>query len=107
MTDPMQPGPAVGLRLGRYCPAGVVTDCDPLTSPPARDAGVSFTTRSGVFPMSRHPSGTAGGNWVTSFDKSIIPGQEYRGRVFYSTFVGDLLMMIPPGLDAGQTVSIR
>ena len=107
MTDPMQPGPAVGLRLGRYCPAGVVTDCDPLTSPPARDAGVTFTTRSGVFPMSRHPSGTAGGNWVTSFDKSIIPGQEYRGRVFYSTFVGDLLMMIPPGLDAGQTVSIR
>ena len=44
---------------------------------------------------------------MTSFDKSAFPGQEYFGRVFYGTFTGDLLMMIPPGLDVGQTVSIR
>jgi hypothetical protein len=106
LTDPMQPGPALGFRVGRYCVSGV-TDCDPLTSPPARDAGVDFFTRSGLVVMSRHPSSTAGGNYVSSFDKSIIPGQEYRGRVFYVSFTGDLVMMIPPGLDVGQTISIR
>jgi len=106
MTDPMQPGPALGFRLGRYCLAGVV-GCDPLTSPPARDAGVDFSTRSGLVSMARRPSNTSGGTAVTSFDKSVIPGQEYRGRVFYSTFVGDALMMIPPGLDVGQTITIR
>jgi hypothetical protein len=106
MTDPMQPGPVLGFRLGRYCLSGV-QGCDPQTSPPARDAGVAFTTRSGLDPMARHPSNTAGGTAVTSFDKSVIPGQEYRGRVFYSTFVGDALMMIPPGLDVGQSITIR
>jgi hypothetical protein len=106
MTDPMQPGPALGFRLGRVCPAQVV-GCDPLTSPPARDAGVDFFTRSGLVPMSRHPSNTAGGTAVTSFDKSVIPGLEYKGRVFYSTYVGDALMMVPPGLDANQTFTIR
>ena len=106
MTDPMQPGPALGLRLGRYCQTGVA-GCDPLTSPPARDAGVDFFTRSGIEPMSRHPSNTSGGNAVTSFDKSVIPGLEFKGRVFYSTFVGDALMMVPPGLDATQTFTIR
>jgi hypothetical protein len=106
MTDPMQPGPALGLRLGKYCPTGVA-DCNPLTSPPARDAGVDFFTRSGLDPMSRHPSSTSGGNAVTSFDKSVIPGLEYKGRVFYSTFVGDALMMAPPGLDVTQTFTIR
>jgi hypothetical protein len=68
---------------------------------------VDFFTQSGVIGMSRRPSSTSTGNAVTSFDKSIIPGQEYRGRVFYGTYVGDLLMMTPPGLDVGQTVSIR
>jgi hypothetical protein len=106
MTDPMQPGPALGLRLGKYCPTGVA-DCNPLTSPPARDSGVDFFTRSGLDPMSRHPSSTSGGNAVTSFDKSVIPGLEYKGRVFYSTFVGDALMMAPPGLDVTQTFTIR
>jgi len=106
MTDPMQPGPALGFRLGRYCPSGVV-GCDPATSPPARDAGVDFFTRSGLAPMARRPSNTAGGNAVTSFDKSVVPGLEYKGRVFYSTFVGDALMMAPPGLDVSQTFTIR
>ena len=106
MTDPMQPGPALAFRLGRFCQTGVA-GCDPLTSPPARDAGVDFSTRSGLEPMSRHPSTTSGGNAVTSFDKSVIPGLESRGRVFYSTFVGDALMMVPPGLDATQTFTIR
>ena len=106
MTDPMQPGPALGFRLGRFC-VPALTGCDPATSPPARDAGVRFFTQSGFISMSRHPSNTSGGNFVTSFDKSIFPGQEYRGTVFYSTFIGDALMMIPPGLDVGQTLTIR
>jgi hypothetical protein len=106
MTDPMQPGPALGFRIGRFCQTGVA-GCNPLTSPPARDAGVNFFTRSGLEPMSRRPSNSAGGNAVTSFDKSVIPGLEYKGRVFYSTFVGDALMMVPPGLDASQTFTIR
>jgi hypothetical protein len=102
----MEPGPVVGFRLGRFCPVGL-SACDPLTSPPARDAGVNFFTQSGLEGMSRRPSSTSTGNAVISFDKSTIPDQEYRGRVFYGTYVGDLLMMIPPGLDVGQTVSIR
>lgn len=106
MTDPMQPGPKLAFRLGRFCDAGVV-GCDPLTSPPARDAGVAFSTRSGLLPMTRRPTNTAGGNAVTSFDKSVIPGLEYKGRVYYSTFVGNALMMAPPGLDASQTFTIR
>ncbi len=106
MDDPMQPGPVVGFRVGRYCLSGV-TGCDATTSLPARDAGVSFFTLSGLAAMSRHPSSTSGGTWVTSFDRSLFSGQEYLGRVFYATFTGDLLMMSPPGLDVGQTISIR
>jgi hypothetical protein len=106
MTDPMQPGPALGFRLGRFCVTALV-GCNAQTSPPARDAGVDFYTQSGFVAMSRHPSNTSGGNFVTSFDKSVFPGQEYRGTVFYSTFIGDALMMIPPGLDVGQTLTIR
>jgi len=106
MNDPMQPGPAVAFRIGRYCLASV-PGCDPLTSPPARDTGVDFYTQSGVFAMARHPNSTAGGNSVTSFDKSVFPGLEYIGSVFYSTFTGDIVMMTPPGLDVGQNVTIR
>jgi hypothetical protein len=106
MDDPMQPGPALAFRAGRYCLA-TVPGCDVATSPPARDAGVSFFTQSGVVALSRRPTSTSGGTAVTSFDKSIFPGQEYVGRAFYATFTGDLLMMIPPGLDVGQTISIR
>lgn len=106
MDDPMQPGPALAFRVGRYC-LSTVPGCDVGLSPPARDAGVEFFTQSGFLAMSRHPSSTSGGNSVTSFDKSILPGQEWLGRVFYGTFTGDLLMMMPPGLDAGQTTSIR
>jgi hypothetical protein len=106
MTDPMQTGPVVGFRVGRYCLTDV-PGCDASTSPPARDAGVDFYTQSGLVSMSRHPSNSAGGNSLTSFDKSVFPGLEFMGTVFYGTFTGDLLMMIPPGLDAGQTISIR
>jgi hypothetical protein len=106
MDDPMQPGPALSFRVGRYCLAAV-SGCNATTSPPARDAGVDFFTQSGLLVLSRHPSSTAGGNAVTTFDKSVFPGQEYVGSVFYATFTGDLLMMIPPGLDVGQTISIR
>jgi hypothetical protein len=108
MTNPLQPGPAVGFRLGRYCPTTVtVPGCDPTTSPPARDSGVDFYTNSGLTGMSRYASGTSGGTSVTSFDKSTIPGQEYRGRVFYGSYVGNTVMMVPPGLDAGQVAIIR
>jgi hypothetical protein len=106
MSDPMQPGPVIGFRLGRFCPTGV-SGCNDRTSPPARDAGISFTTVSGVLAMSRRPTNTSGGTSVTSFDKSLIPGLEYLGRVFYSTFVGDALFMAPPGLDVGQATTIR
>jgi hypothetical protein len=108
MLNPMVPGPVVGFRVGRFCPTSVtIPDCNALTSPPARDAGVAFKTSTGLVGMSRYPPGTSGGTAVTSFDKSVIPGQEYRGRVFYSTFVGNALMMIPPGLDVGQSIVIR
>ena len=60
MTDPMQPGPALGFRVGRFCQTGVA-DCNPQTSPPARDSGVDFFTRSGIEPMSRRPSLLGGG----------------------------------------------
>jgi hypothetical protein len=106
MDDPMQPGPALGFRVGRHCPSYVV-GCDATTSTPARDAGVDFFTQSGLLALSRHPTSSSGGTAVTSFDKSIFPGQEYLGRVFYATFTGDLLMMVPPGLDVGQTLTIR
>jgi hypothetical protein len=108
MTDPMQPGPALRFRVGRYCPASRdIPGCDPATSPPARDTGVDFFTVSGLAPMQRRPTGSSGGNWVTTFDKSTIPGQEYVGRVFYSTFVGDMVMMVPPGLDVGQSIVLK
>jgi hypothetical protein len=108
MLNPMVPGPVVGFRIGRYCPTvNTIPDCNPFTSPPGRDAGVMFKTSTGLVGMSRYPSGTSGGNAITSFDKSTIPGQEYRGRVFYATFVGNALMMIPPGLDVGQSVVVR
>jgi hypothetical protein len=106
LTDPMQPGPALGLRVGRFCSPGV-TGCDPLTSPPARDAGVDFFTRSGVVPTARRPNSTSGGNAVNTFDMSTIPGDESWGRVFYGTFTGDVLLMVPPGLDQGFVITIR
>ena len=109
MRDPMGTGPALGLQVGLYCPLNSTNGCDPNNPDllPARDAGVDFFTTAGLVTLSRHPSSTAGGNYVTSFDRSLIPGQEYLGRVFYSTFVGDALMMFPPGLDIGQTLTIR
>jgi hypothetical protein len=106
MTNPMQPGPVVGFRLGRYCLASV-SGCDATTSPPARDAGVDFFTRSGVVAMYRRPLNTSGGTGVTTFDKSILAGQEFVGRVFYATYVGDAVFMVPPGLDMGQAITIR
>jgi len=108
MTDPMEPGPVVGFTLGRYCQSGITPDgCDPVTSPPARDAGVSFTTRSGFVPTVRRPTSASVGTSVTTFDKSLLPGYEWRGRVFYTSFVGGVLFDVPPGLDSGQTVTIR
>ena len=102
MTDPMQSGPLIGFRPGLSCP-GV---CPPGATPP-RDATMTFNTTSGVIPMSRRASSIAVGTWVTTLDKSIYPDQEFLGRVFYTTFIGDALMMLPPGQAFNQTRIIR
>ena len=108
LTDPMQPGPVVGFTLARYCQSGITpADCDATTSPPARDAGVSFTTRSGFVPTTRRPANASVGTSGITFDKSTIPGLEWKGRVFYTTFSGGALYMVPPGLDSGQPFTIR
>jgi hypothetical protein len=107
MTDPMEPGPVVGFTLGSYCqPSITPADCDPATSPPARDAGVSFSTTSGFVPVTRRPLNASVGTSSTTFDKSLI-GQENKGRVYYTTFAGGALFDVPPGLDSGQSVTIR
>ena len=108
MMDPMEPGPVVGFTLGSYCQTAITpADCDPLTSPPARDAGVSFSTNSGFVPVTRRPANASVGTSSTTFDKSLIPGLESRGRVFYTTFAGGALFDVPPGFDSGQSVTIR
>jgi hypothetical protein len=107
MIDPMEPGPVVGFTLARYCQSNITPVCDPVTSPPARDAGVSFATTSGFFPALRRPANASVGTSSTTFDKSLIPGLENKGRVFYTTFAGGALFDVPPGLDSGQAVTVR
>jgi hypothetical protein len=107
MLDPMEPGPVVGFTLGSYCQSPITpADCDPATSPPARDAGVSFATTSGFAPVTRRPLNASVGTSSSTFDKSLI-GQENKGRVYYTTFAGGALFDVPPGLDSGQSVTIR
>jgi hypothetical protein len=108
MIDPMAPGPVVGFTLASYCRSPVTpTDCDPATSPPARDAGVSFATVSGFVPTVRRPASASVPTNATTFDKSTIPGLEWKGRVFYTTFAGGVLFDVPPGLDSGQPTTVR
>jgi hypothetical protein len=108
LLDPMQPGPVVAFTLGRYCQSKVTPDdCNPLTSPPARDASVAFTTYSGLTPVARRPTNASVGTSTTTLDKSAIPGFEYLGRVFYTTFAGGALFDVPPGLDSGYVRTIR
>ena len=108
MMDPMEPGPVVGFTLRRYCESNVTPpDCDPATSPPARDTGVSFSTISGFVPTTRRPANASVGTSGTSFDKSLISGQESKGRVFYTTFAGGALYDLPPGLAPNQAVTVR
>jgi hypothetical protein len=102
MTDPMQSGPLVGFRPGLSC-SGL---CPPGATPP-RGAFLTFVTASGVVPMSRRITGVAAGTWVTSFDKSLYSQDESLGRVFYTTFIGDALMMVPPGQGSSLTTVIR
>jgi hypothetical protein len=104
MTDPMQSGPVIGFRPAQYCGSGA--EC-PAGSTPPRDATLAFTTLSGVAPMARRATSVAVGTAVTTFDKSTYPSLEYLGRVFYTTFVGDALMMLPPGQAYNQTTIIR
>jgi len=108
LRDPMEPGPAVAFMLGRYCKAKVTPgDCDPAVSPPARGAGVDFTTLSTFVLDARRPTNASVGTSVTTFDRSLIPGLEYKGRVFYTTFAGSALYDVPPGLPAAQSFTIR
>ena len=108
MLDPMEPGPVVGFTLARYCQASITPpDCDPATSSPARDAGVSFSATSGFVPAARRPGNASVGTSSTTFDKSVISGLENKGRVFYTTFAGGALFDVPPGLDSGQAVTVR
>jgi hypothetical protein len=102
MTDPMQSGPLVAFRPGLVC-AGT---CPPGATPP-RDAAVTFTTASGFTPVARRITGVAAGTWITSFDKSVFPVDEALGRVFYTTFIGDAMMMLPPGQPAASSTVIR
>ncbi len=71
------------------------------------NAVLSFTTASGLVPMSRRAASVAVGTFVTSFDKSVFPADEFLGRVFYTTFIGDALMMVPPGQAANQSKLIQ
>jgi hypothetical protein len=103
MTDPMQSGPVVGFRPALDCTSGTC----PAGATPPRDAVLSFTTASGLVPMSRRAASIAVGTWVTSFDKSVFPEDEFLGRVFYTTFIGDALMMVPPGQAANQSKLIQ
>ena len=48
-------------------------------APCARCRHRLLDSQAGLVAMSRHPSNTSGGNFVTTFDKSVFPGQEYVG----------------------------
>ncbi len=103
----MEPGPVVGFTLGSYCQSPITPSR--LRSrhlAPARDAGVSFSTASGFAPVTRRPLNASVGTSSSTFDKSLI-GQENKGRVYYTTFAGGALFDVPPGLDSGQSVTIR
>jgi hypothetical protein len=102
MEDQLQPGPVLAFRAGVYCPDAA--SCGLL---PTRDAAIRFDTQSGMQPMARRPPGVAQGTAAVSFDKSSLPGQEGLGRVFYVTYVGDALLMLPPGRPADQSRAIR
>jgi hypothetical protein len=102
MTDPLQSGPLVGFRPGLSCSG----TCPPGATPP-RGAFLTFVTASGLVPMGRRISGVAAGTWVTSFDKSLFSQDDFLGRVFYTAFIGDALMMLPPGQGSSLTTIIR
>jgi hypothetical protein len=102
MDDLLETGPVVAFRPGVYC-----LDSGPCTSPPARDATITFSTLSGMVPMGRRPIGVAAGTGTIAFDKSQWPGSEFLGRVYYVTYVGDALLMLPPGQAFNQSKTIR
>ena len=102
MNDLLQTGPVVAFRPGVYC-----VDSGACSSLPARDAIITFTTLSGMFPMGRRPLSVAAGTSSIAFDKSQWPDSEFLGRVYYVTYVGDALLMLPPGQAFNQSKTIR
>jgi len=107
MTDPMQPGPVVGFRPALLCASGgAVAACPDGTAPP-RDAYLYFQTQSGMLPLANRPTDVATPTAVIPFDKSVFTdsGSQSLGQVYYSTFTGDTLFMLPPvGIGASKTI---
>jgi hypothetical protein len=103
MSDPLQPGPVIGFRVGTYCPD--VGSC-PGTLP-ARGMAVLFGTQSGVIPMSRQPYPLSQGTAVVPFDKTTFPEQQTLGSVFYIAYSGDSVYMVPPSLLVTSAKTIR
>jgi hypothetical protein len=102
MDDLLETGPVVAFRPGVYC-----LDSGACTSLPVRDAMITFSTQSGMLPMGRRPLGVAAGTGAISLDKSQWSSLAYLGRVYYVTYVGDTLLMLPPGQAFNQSKTIR
>jgi hypothetical protein len=103
MSDPLQPGPVIGFRVGTYCPD--VGACPGTV--PIRGAAVQFVSQSGVIPMSRQPFPLSEGTAAVPFDKTVFPSAASLGSVFYVTYSGDTLYMIPPSLLTTSSKVIR
>jgi len=103
MTDPMQPGPVIGFRPGVACPSG---PC-PAGSLPARDSALTFQTASGMTPFQARPTNVSTASGVAAFDKSYFTDStsQVLGEVFYITYTGDVLFMVPPaGIGSQKTI---
>ncbi len=105
LTDPLAPGPVLGLRPTRLCPSssGPPTPCAGVL---ARDTGISFTTSSGLVSMSAATSPTSLPSGATSFDKSQFPGLEPHGSVFYLSYLGDAVLEFAPS-NPGYNATLR
>jgi hypothetical protein len=97
MSDPLQAGPVLRFTLDVDESAGALTP----------RAKLSFSTQSGIAPMSRRPSILSQGTSAISFDKSRYAGKEGLGTVFYVTYLGDLVLELPPGDPAANAGTIR
>lgn len=97
MIDPLEAGPVLRFTLDVDDSAGELTP----------RATLSFSTQSGIQPMSRRPSILSQGTSAISFDRSRYAGKEGFGTVFYVTYLGDLVLELPPGDLAASVGTIR